>query len=66
MEWQVVAGLEDGELIAERPDAEPNPAVEVHDLHGAPTLVAHCDSVGAPLGPETRPPARARVPTLGP
>jgi hypothetical protein len=29
MEWQVVAGLEDGELIAERPDALPNPAIEV-------------------------------------
>jgi hypothetical protein len=26
MEWQVVAGLEDGELIAARPDATPNPA----------------------------------------
>jgi Domain of unknown function (DUF4258) len=31
MEWQVVAGLEDGELIAERPDAKPNPAVEVRE-----------------------------------
>jgi hypothetical protein len=31
MEWQVVAGLEDGELIVERPDAEPNPAVEVRE-----------------------------------
>jgi hypothetical protein len=31
MEWQVVAGLEDAELIAERPDAEPNPAVEVRE-----------------------------------
>ena len=29
MDWQVVAGLEDGELITERPDATPNPAVEV-------------------------------------
>jgi len=29
MEWQAVAGLEEGELIAERPDATPNPAVEV-------------------------------------
>lgn len=29
MEWQAVAGLDDGELLAERPDAEPNPAVEV-------------------------------------
>jgi hypothetical protein len=32
MEWQVVAGLKDGELIAERPDAAPNPAVEVREL----------------------------------
>jgi hypothetical protein len=31
MEWQVVAGLEDGELIAERPDATPNPAIEVRE-----------------------------------
>jgi Domain of unknown function (DUF4258) len=31
MEWQVVAGLEDGELIAERQDATPNPAVEVRE-----------------------------------
>ena len=29
MEWQVVAGLEDGELIAERQDGTPNPVVEV-------------------------------------
>ncbi len=29
MEWQVVTRLEDGELIADRPDATPNPAVEV-------------------------------------
>jgi hypothetical protein len=29
MEWQAVAGLDDGELLAERPDAEPNPTVEV-------------------------------------
>jgi hypothetical protein len=29
MEWQAVSGLEDGELIAERPDASPNPTVEV-------------------------------------
>ena len=32
MEWQVVAGLKDGELIAERPDATPNPAEEVREL----------------------------------
>ena len=31
MEWQVVAGMENGELIAERPDAMPNPAVEVRE-----------------------------------
>jgi hypothetical protein len=31
MEWQVVAGLEDGELIAARPDATPNPAIEVRE-----------------------------------
>jgi hypothetical protein len=29
MEWQAVAGLESGELIVEREDATPNPAVEV-------------------------------------
>jgi hypothetical protein len=29
MEWQAVAGLDDGVLIVERPDASPNPAVEV-------------------------------------
>src|SRR6267378_4115138 len=34
MEWQVVAGLEDGELIAERLDAIPNPAVEVRESLG--------------------------------
>lgn len=32
MEWQVVAGLDDGELLAERPDATPNPAVEVCEV----------------------------------
>jgi Domain of unknown function (DUF4258) len=31
MEWQAVAGLEDGELIVERPDASPNSAVEVRE-----------------------------------
>jgi hypothetical protein len=31
MEWQVVAGLEGGELIAERPDATPNPSAEVRE-----------------------------------
>src|SRR5438045_9482986 len=32
MEWQAVAGLEDGELLAEREDATPNPAVEVREV----------------------------------
>ena len=32
IEWQAVAGLEDGELLEEIPDAEPNPAVEVSEL----------------------------------
>ena len=32
MEWQVVAGLEDGELISERPDSEPNPSIEVAEI----------------------------------
>ena len=31
MEWQVVAGLDDGKLITERPDATPNPAIEVRE-----------------------------------
>ncbi|HTU92154.1 MAG TPA: DUF4258 domain-containing protein, partial [Gemmataceae bacterium] len=31
MEWQIVAGLEDSELIVERPDALPNPAIEVRE-----------------------------------
>ena len=29
MEWQAVVGLEEAELIVERPSAEPNPAIEV-------------------------------------
>ncbi|HEX6984987.1 MAG TPA: DUF4258 domain-containing protein, partial [Planctomycetaceae bacterium] len=32
LEWQVVAGLEDGELLAEVPDAVPHPKVEVREL----------------------------------
>jgi hypothetical protein len=32
MEWQVIVGLEDGELIAERPDSQPNPSIEVAEL----------------------------------
>jgi hypothetical protein len=31
MEWQVVAGVDDGELITERLDASPNAAVEVRE-----------------------------------
>jgi len=31
LEWQAVAGLEEGILLMERPDAEPNPAVEVRE-----------------------------------
>ncbi|HEX3529079.1 MAG TPA: DUF4258 domain-containing protein [Thermoanaerobaculia bacterium] len=31
MEWQVVAGLADGKLMVERPDAIPNPVVEVRE-----------------------------------
>jgi hypothetical protein len=31
MEWQAAVGLEDSELIAERPAAMPNPAVEVRE-----------------------------------
>lgn len=31
LEWQAVAGLKEGILLMERPDAEPNPAVEVRE-----------------------------------
>lgn len=31
MEWQAVAGLDDGILIVERPEAKPNPIVEVRE-----------------------------------
>jgi hypothetical protein len=31
MEWQAVAGLEDGQLLSERPNATPNPAIEVQE-----------------------------------
>ena len=31
MEWQAITGLGDGKLIAERPSATPNPAVEVRE-----------------------------------
>jgi hypothetical protein len=32
LEWQVVAGVDDAELTVERPDASPNPAVELRQL----------------------------------
>jgi hypothetical protein len=31
MEWQAVAGLEEGVMLIEREDATPNPAVEVRE-----------------------------------
>ena len=31
LEWQIVAGLLDGELEAERPRSVPNPAIEVRE-----------------------------------
>jgi hypothetical protein len=31
MEWQAVAGLDDGVLELEKPNASPNPAVEVRE-----------------------------------
>ena len=31
MEWQAVAALADGELIAEKPKSKPNPTVEVRE-----------------------------------
>jgi hypothetical protein len=31
MEWQVVAGVDHGDLIVERPAASPNPVVEVRE-----------------------------------
>jgi hypothetical protein len=31
MEWRAVAGLQDSELIAERPRSKPNPTVEVRE-----------------------------------
>jgi hypothetical protein len=32
LEWQVVAGLEEGQLLSERPRARPNPAIEVEEV----------------------------------
>jgi hypothetical protein len=31
MEWQAVIGIDDGQLILERPDDEPNPVVEIRE-----------------------------------
>jgi hypothetical protein len=31
MEWQAVVGLDAGQLIVERPDAKPHPAIEVRE-----------------------------------
>lgn len=31
LEWQAVLGLEDGRLLLERPDDQPNPVVEVQE-----------------------------------
>ncbi len=31
MEWQVVAGLAEGQLVRERPQPRPNPVVEVRE-----------------------------------
>lgn len=32
MEWQAVVGLEDGELMSERLNDTPNPAIEVREI----------------------------------
>jgi hypothetical protein len=32
LEWQVVDGIEHASVIAERPDAQPNPVVEVREV----------------------------------
>lgn len=32
MEWQAVVGLEDGQLILEKYNAQPNPAVDVNEV----------------------------------
>jgi len=39
LEWRVVDGIERGELIIERPDAVPNPAVEVRQVLADGTAV---------------------------
>ncbi len=48
MEWQVVEALDDGELIAERPNAKPNPAVEVRN---ACRMARNSKRYGPPPGP---------------
>jgi hypothetical protein len=30
-EWRIIAGFDEGESIVERPDARPNPAIEVRE-----------------------------------
>jgi hypothetical protein len=37
--WQILAGLPDGKLLAERPSASPNPAVEVEQTLADGTAV---------------------------
>jgi hypothetical protein len=32
LEWQLVEGLEQGQLIVEHPQAQPNPAIEVRQM----------------------------------
>jgi hypothetical protein len=32
MDWQAVAGLEGADLILEKPDSKPNPAIEVNEM----------------------------------
>src|SRR5262249_38054670 len=37
--WQVVSGLDEGKLIVERPNANPNPTVEVRETLGDGTEI---------------------------
>lgn len=39
LEWQGVDGLDDGTLLIERPDASPNPAIEVRQSLADGTIV---------------------------
>lgn len=41
LEWQVVDGIEDAELISERPQDQPNPSIEVRQtlVDGTPVKV---------------------------